>query len=58
MELKVLKLTTLKIKMIDFTTSTNTVKAEAKNWGAKYNFGQITVGYANKKYKMQLATHS
>lgn len=29
-------------------TATNTVKAEAKNYGVKYNFGQVTVG-ANKK---------
>jgi hypothetical protein len=29
-------------------TATNDVKAEAKNYGVKYNFGQVTVG-ANKK---------
>jgi hypothetical protein len=29
-------------------TASNDVKAEAKNYGAKYNFGQVTVG-ANKK---------
>jgi hypothetical protein len=29
-------------------TAANTVKAEAKNYGVKYNFGQVTVG-ANKK---------
>jgi hypothetical protein len=27
-----------------------TVKAEALNWGAKYNFGQATVGYTKKEY--------
>ena len=27
-----------------------TTKAEAKSWGANYNFGQFTVGYANKKH--------
>jgi hypothetical protein len=29
-------------------TATNAIKAEAKNYGVKYNFGQVTVG-ANKK---------
>jgi len=38
----------------DFLTSTNTVKAEAKNYGIKYNFGEITVG-ANKKVHQQEA---
>ena len=37
-----------KNKNQDFTTATNTVQAEGKNFGAKYNFGQITVA-ANKK---------
>jgi len=32
----------------DFVTATNVVKAEAKNLGIRYNFGEITVG-ANKK---------
>ena len=32
----------------DFVTATNTVKAEGKNYGIKYNFGQFTVA-ANKK---------
>ena len=27
-----------------------TTKAEAKSWGANYNMGQFTVGYANKKH--------
>jgi len=36
----------------DFVTATNTVKAEAKNYGIKYNFGEITVG-ANKKVHQQ-----
>jgi hypothetical protein len=27
-----------------------TVKAEGLNWGAKYNFGQATVGYTKKEY--------
>jgi len=39
----------------DFLTSTNTVKAEAKNYGIKYNFGEITVG-ANKKVHQQETT--
>jgi hypothetical protein len=37
-----------KNKNDDFVTATNTVKADAKNYGIKYNFGQITVA-ANKK---------
>lgn len=32
----------------DFVTAANVVKAEAKNMGIRYNFGEITVG-ANKK---------
>jgi hypothetical protein len=37
-----------KNKADDYVTATNTVKAEAKNYGVKYNFGQVTVA-ANKK---------
>ena len=29
-----------------------TTKAEAKSWGANYNFGQFTVGYANKTHNL------
>ena len=36
----------------DFVTATNNVKAEAKNYGIKYNFGDVTVG-ANKKVHQQ-----
>jgi len=36
----------------DFVTASNTVKAEAKNYGIKYNFGDITVG-ANRKIHQQ-----
>ena len=32
------------------TVSTSVVKAEGKSWGAKYNMGQVSVGYADKKY--------
>jgi len=39
----------------DFVTTTNTVKAEAKNYGIKYNFGDITVA-ANKKVHQQETT--
>jgi len=39
----------------DFVTNTNTVKAEAKNMGIKYNFGEITIG-ANKKVHQQETT--
>ena len=28
-----------------------TNKSDAKSWGANYNFGQFTVGYADKKHK-------
>ena len=29
-----------------------TTKAEAKSWGANYNFGQFSVGYADKTHKL------
>jgi hypothetical protein len=32
------------------TVTSSIVKAEAKSWGANYNMGQVTVGYADKKY--------
>lgn len=35
-----------------------TVKAEALNWGAKYNFGQATVGYTKKEYNLAGTTKS
>jgi len=34
------------------------VKAEGLNWGAKYNFGQATVGYTKKEYNAAAATKS
>jgi len=37
-----------KNKADDVITASNDVRAEAKNYGAKYNFGQVTVG-VNKK---------
>jgi len=37
-----------KNKNSDFVTSTNTVQAEGKNYGIRYNFGEFTVA-ANKK---------
>jgi hypothetical protein len=33
-----------------------TVKAQGLNWGAKYNFGQATVGYTQKEYNVAHAT--
>jgi len=39
----------------DFVTTTNTVKAEAKNYGVKYNLGDVTVG-VNKKVHQQETT--
>lgn len=44
-----------KNKNDDVVTATNTVSAEGKNYGIKYNFGQITVG-ANKKVHQQETT--
>jgi hypothetical protein len=44
-------------KADDFVTSTNEVKAEAKNYGAKYNFGQVTVG-VNKKVHQAETTNA
>ena len=32
------------------TVTTKIVAAEAKSWGASYNVGQLSVGYADKKY--------
>jgi hypothetical protein len=29
-----------------------TTKAQAKSWGANYNMGQFTLGYANKKHNL------
>jgi hypothetical protein len=34
------------------------VKSEGLNWGAKYNFGQATVGYTKKEYNAAAATLS
>jgi len=46
-----------KNKADDFVTSSNEVKAEAKNYGAKYNFGQVTVG-VNKKVHQAETTNA
>jgi hypothetical protein len=32
------------------TVGASAAKAEGKSWGAKYNVGQVSVGYADKKY--------
>jgi hypothetical protein len=37
----------------DFAIATNTVKAEAKNYGVKYNLGQVTVAANKKKYNSE-----
>jgi hypothetical protein len=37
----------------DFGVSTNTVKAEGKNYGIKYNFGQFTVAANRKKHQAE-----
>ena len=39
----------------DVVTAANTISADAKNYGIKYNFGEITVG-ANKKVHQQETT--
>jgi hypothetical protein len=38
------------------TVTTSVIKAEAKSFGAKYNMGQVSVGYADKKYNPAAAT--
>ena len=38
------------------TVTTKTVKAEGKSFGANYNFGQVSVGYADKKYNPSSTT--
>jgi hypothetical protein len=40
----------------DFAVATNEVKAEGKNYGVKYNFGQVTVA-ANKKFNQAETTN-
>jgi len=39
-----------KIETNNATNALATTKAEAKSWGANYNFGQFTVGYADKTH--------
>ena len=38
------------------TVTTKIVKAEATSWGAKYNVGQVSLGYADKKYNSAATT--
>jgi len=40
------------------TVTTSVNAAEAKSWGAKYNAGQVSVGYADKKYNPVAAANS
>ena len=35
-----------------------TTKAEAKSWGANYNFGQFTVGYADKTHNLGAGSYT
>ena len=35
-----------------------TTKAEAKSWGANYNFGQFTVGYADKTHNLGIGSET
>jgi hypothetical protein len=39
-----------KIETNQATNALATTKAEAKSWGVNYNFGQFTVGYADKTH--------
>lgn len=38
------------------TVTASIIAAEGKSWGAKYNVGQVSVGYADKKYNPAGAT--
>ena len=40
----------------DFAVDTNEVKAEGKNYGVKYNFGQVTVAANKKKNQAETTT--
>ena len=40
----------------DFAVDTNNVKAEGKNYGVKYNFGQVTVAANKKKNQAETTT--
>jgi hypothetical protein len=40
----------------DFAVDTNSVKAEGKNYGVKYNFGQVTVAANKKKNQAETTT--
>jgi len=42
-----------KNKNDDVVTATSTVSAEAKNYGIKYNFGQVTVAANKKKHQQE-----
>jgi hypothetical protein len=35
-----------------YNNTVATTKSEARSWGANYNFGQFTVGYADKKHNI------
>jgi hypothetical protein len=40
------------------TVTTTVIEAEGKSFGASYNFGQVSVGYADKKYNPAAASGS
>jgi hypothetical protein len=40
----------------DFAVDTNSIKAEGKNYGVKYNFGQVTVAANKKKNQAETTT--
>jgi hypothetical protein len=45
-------------KNSDFVTAANTVKAEGKNYGIKYNFGQFTVAANRKESQAESVAHN
>jgi len=45
-----------KAKNDDFAIATNTVGAESKNYGVRYNFGQFSLGANKKVYNSEAAT--
>ena len=41
-----------------YNNAVATSKAEAKSWGANYNFGQFTVGYADKTHNLGIGSET
>jgi len=51
-------LSTYYFKAAEKTEAGATSKAESKSWGAAYNMGQISIGYADKKYNLGVSSPS